>query len=138
MFRRLLAIAVILSSPLHATTYIVAPSGGDFMSIQAALDVAVAGDTILVKDMSGGYHEKLTFPRSGDAVLGPIVLQAYPNHHPAVDGSGVAGANMMSISSKSYIAIAGFEIRNNLNVHDGSGIRITGFGSHLEIRSNVI
>src|SRR5262245_32903798 len=138
MVRRLLAMAVILSPQLYATTYVVAPSGGDFTSIQAALDVAVAGDTILVKDMSGGYHEKLTFPHSGDAMLGPIVLQAYPNHHPALDGSGVAGASMMSISNKSYITIAGFEIRNDLNVHDGSGIRITGSGSHLEIRNNVI
>ncbi|MFO0983035.1 MAG: right-handed parallel beta-helix repeat-containing protein [Planctomycetota bacterium] len=121
-----------------ATTYVVAPSGGDFTTIQAALDVAIAGDTILVKDNPSAYHEKLAFPRNGNASAGPITLRAYPGHHPIVDGTGVTGANMMLLHNRSYVSVIGFEIRNNSNVNDGSGIRITGSGAFLELRDNVI
>ncbi len=47
---------------------------GDFPTIQAALNAAAAGDAINVA--SGTYFEKLTFPRSGNATVGSITLQA--------------------------------------------------------------
>src|SRR6185369_5336514 len=45
---------------------------------------------------------------------------------------------MVLIDSRSYVKLVGFEIRNNLGVNDGSGVRILGSGSHIEIRDNEI
>jgi len=67
-----------LVSTARATTYTVATAGGDFTSIQAALNATVAGDTVQVRDGGGPWFEKLVFPRSGTAVDGPIVLTAFP------------------------------------------------------------
>ncbi len=45
---------------------------------------------------------------------------------------------MMLIETRSYVKVVGFEIQNNVGVNDGSGVRILGAGSHLEIRDNTI
>ena len=121
-----------------AATRTVAASGGDFTTIQAALDAAVAGDTILVRAQGTPYFEKLVFPRSGSSVDGFISLEAYPGESPVLDGTGVPGANMVLIEDRSWVRVAGLEIRNNLNVTDGSGVRILGSGSHIEVRDNRI
>lgn len=137
--RILLSLALFLiSGSAAARTWIVAPSGGDFDQIQPALNAAAAGDTILVQDNPSGYNEKIVFPRSGNAVDGPIVLAAHPGHSPAIDGTGVAGQFMVQIAGRSWITIRGFEIRNNMGVTDGSGIRVTGSCSWIEIRDNTI
>ena len=109
-----------------------------FPTIQAALDAAVAGDVIDVD--SGVYNEKIVFPASGDTISGPIVLRAAPSAatKPVLDGSGVPGANMVLIDSKSHVTVRGFEIVNNLGVNDGSGVRVVGGGSAIEIRDNEI
>ncbi len=65
-------------------------------------------------------------------------LMAFPGHRPILDGTGVSGSHMVLIRSKSYVRLIGFEIRNNLGVDDGSGVRIVGAGSHIEIRDNRI
>ncbi len=122
----------------RAATLVVAPSGGDHTTIQAALDVAVAGDTIQVREGGGPYFEKIVFPKSGNPGSGFISLEAYPGESPVIDGTGVAGANMVLIEDRSWVRIRGFEIRNNRNVNDGSGIRVLGSGSHIEIRDNRI
>jgi len=134
----LVLLGSILSVPLEAGVYIVADSGGDFTSIQAALNAAVAGDTILVKEKPDPYFEKITFPASGDSIVGYINLLAFPNEHPIIDGTGVSESNMVLINSRSYIRIKGFEIRNNPGVNDGSGIRVLGSGSYIEICNNII
>lgn len=121
-----------------ATVYTVAASGGDFTTIQAALDVAVAGDTISVKEKPTPYFEKLVFPRSGDASSGHITLEAAPGETPVLDGTGVTGDHMVLIDSRSYVKVIGFEIRNLLGARDGSGVRVLGAGSHIEIRRNRI
>jgi hypothetical protein len=109
---------------------------GDFSTVQAALNVAVAGDTITVG--AGTYNEKVAFPSSGSALLGYITLQAAVGPRPVLDGSSVAGENMVLIDSKSYVKLSGFEIRNSFGVSADSGIRVLGAGSHIEIRDNVI
>src|SRR6185369_17596052 len=122
-----------------ATVYTVAASGGDFTVIQDALDTAVAGDTILVHEKLGPYFERLQFPRSGSAGGGFITLQAAPGETPILDGTGVSGdQSMILMDAKSWLKVVGFEIQNNLGVTDGSGIRILGAGSHLELRDNRI
>jgi cysteine-rich repeat protein len=125
--------------PAAATVYSVAASGGDFTIIQDALDVAVAGDVVEVHEKLTPYFERLVFPRSGSAGGGFITLQAAPGEQPVLDGTGVAGEqSMILIDSRSYLKVVGFEIQNNLGVTDGSGVRILGAGSHLEIRANRI
>lgn len=128
-----------LPLPAAATVYTVAESGGDFTVIQDALDVAQAGDTVRVHEKLGPYFERLVFPQSGNAGSGHITLEAAPGEQPVLDGTGVPGdQSMILIDSKSYLKVIGFEIRNNLGVTDGSGVRILGSGSHLEIRNNRI
>lgn len=117
----------------QAATYTVP---GSFSSIQAALNAAVAGDTIEV--LTGTYFEKITFANGGNAVGGYVTLQAAAGHSPVLDGTGVSGANMVLIEDRSYVRLIGFEIRNNTGVNDGSGVRVLGSGSHIEIRNNVI
>lgn len=135
--RVLVTLLVLAAAPALATVYTVAPTGGDFTSIQAALDLAVAGDTVQVRQAPAPYFEKLVFPRSGTSG-NPITLEAYPGEHPIVDGTGVPGDDLVLIDTRSYIRVIGLELRNNLNVNDGSGIRVIGAGSHIELRQNRI
>ena len=109
----------------------------DVATIQAALDAAQAGDTVRVRD-GVPFSEKIAFPRSGNAVDGPITLEAFPGDQPIIDGTGVPGENLVLIDNRSWVRVIGFELRNNLNVNDGSGVRVLGAGSHIEIRDNVI
>jgi cysteine-rich repeat protein len=126
-------------APAGAAVYSVAQSGGDFTVIQDALDVAQAGDTVEVHEKPTPYFERLVFPRSGSAGGGSITLQAAAGEQPVLDGTGVPGEqSMILIDSKSWLKVVGFEIQNNLGVTDGSGVRILGAGSHLEIRDNRI
>jgi len=127
------ALGLVLGAPVYATTILVPDNVG---TIQAALNAAQAGDTVQVRQ--GTYAEKVSFPRSGDATNGFITLMAFPGDAPIIDGSAVSGENLVLIEDRSYLKLIGFELRNNLNVHDGSGVRILGAGTHLEIRNNRI
>jgi len=131
-------LTLLLPSPALGVTWQVAESGGDFTSIQPALDVAAPGDVIQVRSKPTPYFEKLVFPTSGDAISGPISLEAYPLETPVLDGTGVAGSDMILIENRSWVRVVGFEIRNNLGVDDGSGVRVLGAGSNIEIRDNEI
>jgi len=133
-----LIMSILICGNAEARTWIVAPSGGDFTMIQDALNAAEAGDTVLVQDNPSGYNEKIVFPRSGSAMDGPIVLAAFSGHSPVIDGTGVSGQSMVLIENRSFITIRGFTIRNNSGVTDGSGIRVIGSGSGIEIRDNRI
>ena len=132
-FRLLMGIGVLGVVRLCSADILAVP--GDFATIQGALNAAVAGDTIEVA--SGSYSEKLVFPSSGQAGA-PIVLTAAPGPRPVIDGTGVNGANMVFINSRSFVTIEGFEIVNNLGVSDGSGIRIVGNGTDIVVRNNLI
>jgi len=133
-----LLLAVAAPRPGRAAVLTVAPSGGDFATIQAALDAAVAGDTVRVHEGPSPYFEKVAFPRSGSAGVGFISLEAAPGERPVLDGTGVPGSDMVRVEGRSWVRIQGFEIRNNLGVNDGSGVRILGAGSHVEVRDNEI
>jgi len=127
------AALLLAAAPLAAASGVV-PS--DFQDIQSALDQAVPGDTIQV--MPNVYFEKIVFTSGGDALDGYVTLEAYPGGTPVLDGTGVPGADMVLIQDKSYVRISGFEIRNNLGVNDGSGVRVLGAGTRIEIQGNHI
>ncbi|MEZ6095451.1 MAG: right-handed parallel beta-helix repeat-containing protein [Pirellulaceae bacterium] len=144
----LLVIALSLTSVTTAqqNSVFVAPNGNDsnpgtlqqpFGSIQHALNTATKpGSRIFVR--GGVYHERIEFVASGNARDGHIVLRNYPGETPILDGTGVAGQDMVVIENLHHIRFLGFEIRNNLNVTDGSGIRVLGYGHHIELRDNTI
>ncbi len=107
----------------------------DHASIQDALDAASPGDVVEVE--TGVYNEKLVWPNSGTAG-NPIELRAATGHSPIIDGTGVAGDNIILVDTRSHLRIRGLELRNNLGTNDGSGIRIIGNGTDIEVRDNVI
>jgi hypothetical protein len=136
-------------------TFIVATKGSDqnpgtitqpFATIQHALDVVTQpGDTIEVR--RGIYHQKITLTYSGSASGGFITLEAYPGEHPILDGRGLAssdvgfGNDMVQMNNVSYVKVIGFEIRNDTGLSDdkdGSGVRVTGSGSNIQILNNQI
>ncbi|MFN7974063.1 MAG: right-handed parallel beta-helix repeat-containing protein [Acidobacteriota bacterium] len=127
-----LAAAVLLVATAAAATIDVP---ADYPTVQQALNVAMPGDTI---NVTGTYYEKIRFPRSGSAAGGYITLQAAPGATAVLAGTGVSGCDMVRITSQSYIRIIGFVIWDHTGVSDCSGVRMTGHGSHVEIRNNEI
>ncbi|MGE5423151.1 MAG: choice-of-anchor Q domain-containing protein [Ignavibacteriales bacterium] len=137
--------AAVLST---STAYYVSTTGSNlndglsetspFKTISKAVSVAQAGETILVR--GGIYNEKITMPYSGTAD-NPIVMQNYPSETPIIDGTGIAAVDdgaLLTISSKSYIKIIGFEVRNYVspNARCVMGIRVDGGDSQgIEIRN---
>ncbi len=141
--RLLLGAFLSIQTTVWAGTVIVAESGGDYTAIQEALNHVTAGDSILVKEKATPYYEKITFPVGGNADDGYVSLLAFPGEHPVLDGTGVANNpvsytdDMVYIEDKSYVRLIGFEIRN-VDTPEGSGVRVFGSGSYIEIRNNEI
>ncbi len=137
---------LLITSSVLPHNYIVAESNGDFTTIQEAVNVAVAGDTIFVREKTTPYFEKVEFVRSGNETDGYITLTAYLNEHPIIDGTGVnLGSDwivgLIEIINKNYISVEDFEIRN-LITSDGNkfpaGIWVRGSSSHIKIKNNII
>ena len=137
-----LTLGLVTSHPLLGGERHVAPQGNDsaegsaaapWRTIRHACDQAKPGDTIVVAP--GIYAEKVIIERSG-TVGQPIVLKGQPGA--IISGKGVSGPNMILIEDQSHVQVIGFEIRDNLEVKDGSGIRVEGKGSHIELRNNRI
>src|SRR5215210_357374 len=82
-----LALVVPTSQVANAATIIVAPSGGNFTTIQAAVNNASPGDVIAIK--TGTYSENVNLSLMGSAIAGtPGDLTLV-----AVDGPGTAILN---------------------------------------------
>ncbi|WP_437709764.1 right-handed parallel beta-helix repeat-containing protein [Sorangium sp. So ce448] len=115
-------------------TITVAPSGGDHRTIQAGLNAAAAGDTVVVK--AGTYNEKVSFTRSGTASAGCITLKGEAGA--ILDGTGKSGVGI-DISSKNYIKVTGMTVQNFKGSGDTPmGISVSGSSSFLEIRNNLV
>jgi len=131
------AVAVLV----HGREIVVAPVSGEFSLIQAALDTAQPGDMVTVR--AGTYVERLTFPRGGDDVNGPIVLRAQPGERVVVSGNNQSSASsphLISIFSLSHITIAGLDVCSNVatEADGGSAMYLEGAGSDITLVSNRI
>src|SRR5215218_1283795 len=82
-----LALSIPVSRTAYAATIVVAPSGGSYTTIQAAVNNASPGDVIAVK--TGTYAENVNLSLMGSAIAGtPGDLTLV-----AVDGPGTAILN---------------------------------------------
>jgi hypothetical protein len=103
-------------------------------NIQKACDAATPGSTVTV--LPGRYNEKLVMNVSGNEAEGFITFQA--GGKVIISGKKKAGADILFINNRNYLRVVGFDIRDNLKVNNGSGIRLTESSSHVEIRNNRI
>jgi hypothetical protein len=131
-------------------TYYVSPIGSDsnsspgtlespFRTIQRGLNTAKSpGDIVEVRE--GVYRERIQFPSSGSVAGGPITLRAYADEKPVIDVEGIEGAteDVVTIRNVSNVVFQGFEIINNTTADSGAAIFVTGSGSNIVIRDNVM
>ncbi len=140
MMRAVLALVFALANAAIANGAIINVPN-DHATIQAALNVAVAGDTVEVE--TGVYNEKLTFPASGSAGS-PIVLRAKAGHTPVVDGTGLSAGSLgglIYIEDRSYIDVDGLEIRNLVASGPSefpAGIWVRGQSNNINLLNNVV
>lgn len=123
----------LLFSNNWAAKIIVAPSGGNYTTIQAGITAANAGDTILVKP--GTYNEAVSFSKSGSSLNGYITLMGEAGA--ILDGTG-KGQLGIEIFNKKYIKVIGMEVQNFKASGTPIGISIEGSSSNLEIRNNKV
>lgn len=118
----------------QAKSITVGKSGATHTTIQAGLSAAAAGDTVMVA--AGVYGEAVSFVKSGSQAAGWITLKGQAGA--IVDGTGLNGDGLISIESKSYVRVEGFEVRNLKGSGTPIGISISGGGSHIAILSNKV
>lgn len=128
---------VIVSNAIY-----VSPEGNDadngtldrpFKTIQKALDIVKAGQTIYVRE--GSYSALNTFSSSGRKGK-YITLRNYPGEHPRLTMSNKDGA-IISIDGNDYIIIEGLEICDFTSAV-AYGILLDSDESHIIIRNNRI
>jgi hypothetical protein len=124
-------------------TYYVSTTGSDsnsgsllspWRTMQHGLDVAQAGDTILVR--GGVYSESLTFTRSG-AEGAPITLSGYPGEKATLDGTGLSPVRTaVNLTSQDYITIANLTICNYSRdgLYSGFGVVVWDDGDYITLR----
>ena len=125
--KKIFIIIISLCSVLFARDYYVSPLGtDDFTSIQNAVDMAQAGDTVYIK--AGTYNERVFFSTSGTPSH-PIVFKRYGQDHVVIDGTGIdwseSWGGLLDVSDVNYITISGLEVKHSThagyymdNVHD--------------------
>lgn len=143
LFLPVLAAFLATHLPLAAGEHFVSSQGDDhaegtqarpWKTLRHGCAQLKAGDTLVV--MPGVYHEKIVIEASGSQKEGFVILRGEPGA--VISGSGAEGRNLILIENRSYVRIQGFELCDNKGVRDGSAIRVTGAGSHIELRDNRI
>jgi parallel beta-helix repeat protein len=110
-------LALLLAGSANATTFTVnASGGGDYTRIQAAIDNASAGDTILV--YSGIYHENVNVTKQ-------LTLRGIGN--PVVDAAGSGSAITLAAHG---ITLEGFTATGS-GFNPEVGIRVTSSNNTL-------
>jgi Right handed beta helix region len=109
-------------------------------TIQHAADTVRAGSTVNV--LGGVYEELVSINKSGNAADGFITFRSYPGETAVLDAEHFTPAGrsaVLTIQSKSYVRIEGFEIRNFRTAErrlSPLGINVIGSGSHIELLKN--
>lgn len=111
-----------------ATVYVVnAAGGGDYTTVQACANVAVAGDTCAI--VAGTYDERVSVPRSGSSG-NPITFIAQGATKPTI--------RAFTVSAKSYVTLSSLELTNSGMSSDSSAALIITASDHLVIYNNYI
>src|SRR5580704_4127354 len=109
-------------------------------TIQHAADSVRAGSTVNV--IGGVYEELVSINKSGNAADGFITFRSYPGETAVLDAEHFTPSGrsaVLTIQSKSYVRIEGFEIRNFRTTEHRLtplGINVIGSGSHIELLKN--
>lgn len=116
----LLILTVLLPCLVFAATLSVKQDGsGDYVSIQAALDAADPGDTVLVHP--GRYFENLTIQTNGISLISLEATTGNPAYIDStiIDGTGSMGGIMVG-QYKTIISVRGLSVTNGF----GAGISL--------------
>ncbi len=103
-----------------------------YLTIQTALNVAVAGDNIYIR--GGTYAEKIWWPVSGTPG-NPITLSNYNGENVVLSGINPSNASQgafIVLSSKSYIRINGLTFKDNI-MNYAEGVYALGSGTDVHI-----
>ena len=109
-------------------------------TVQHAADTVRAGSTVNVR--GGVYEELVAIKASGNATDGFITFRSYPGETAVLDAEHFAPKGrigVLTIHDRSYVRIAGFEIRNFRTAEHRLaplGIDVMGAGSHIELLKN--
>jgi parallel beta-helix repeat protein len=124
----LLIFGLIFSSTGFATTYYVSNSGNDsnsglswpeaFLTIQAAADMVVAGDLVLVED---GTYAGFDLRNVNGTITNPITFQADGNTV-LINQSGPIRDDGINIENADWVIIDGFIVNDQTG--SGNGIRL--------------
>ena len=111
-FLLLMATSLVVRAGLDTDTGIITGSGGNYPTLQAALDAASGGDTITVE---GGHHPGGLIVNDSISLIGV--------DWPVIDGGGEG--TVLSIQAPD-VTISGFEVRGsgNLLVNEDAGIEV--------------
>jgi len=131
------------SGVANAETFYVTAGGDDmapgtqarpWRSIQRAVNMAIAGDTVVVG--GGTYQERVAFARSGQPDK-KISFKNADRQTPIIDGQGLAMAKwdaLVTFNNVGYVDFEGFEVRNS----SAFNIWVGGESHHLRLtRLNV-
>ncbi|HEX7988203.1 MAG TPA: hypothetical protein VF616_32150 [Duganella sp.] len=118
-----------------AATYTVAPG----QSIQQAVDMAAAGDTVRV--LAGTYAQKVLISGKSGNANAFITLKG--DAGAVISGSGLSPTGrqgLITIKNSNYVRVDGFEVAGLTSSGSNTpvGILIEGNGSHLQIVNNKI
>ena len=114
---KILALLILFVSPCFAATYYVSTSGNDanpgtqslpFRTIQKSADVAVAGDTVIVRP---GTYVGAKFSKSG-TLSAPIRFVAEPGTVVNTKGALNTNNDNLWIRNAGYIQLEGFEVHS--------------------------
>jgi parallel beta-helix repeat protein len=137
----LMTVFVMVSTPLTmkvSATTITVPD--DYGSIQDAVDAASSGDTVIVKDRVGDYHQSVVFGSEDSGITLKSTDGATLDGDGPADSGTTLSAHGISLSAGvSDVTIEGLEIRDYTSTSRSSGIEAWNDGtSDITISNNKI